>query len=208
MPDFARDAERPQPAKVALRDRLLAVRRSKSPEELTSAASAIQSALATRVRLQSPKVIAAYAPVGSEPGGRDLPEVLRAAAPTTSAVLLPVLLPDGDLDWARYEGPSSLRSGPRGLLEPVGPRLSPAAIAQADLVVVPALAVDRHGLRMGRGGGSYDRALARVPATAFTVALLHDGELLNSVPAEPHDRRVRAVITPGQGLSEALDWTK
>ena len=60
---------------------------------------------------------------------------------------------------------------------------------------------------MGRGGGSYDRVLARV-GLADSVALLHDGELLPRVPAEPHDRRVHAVITPAEGLSEIADWTK
>ncbi|TDB95060.1 5-formyltetrahydrofolate cyclo-ligase, partial [Micromonospora fluostatini] len=86
--------------------------------------------------------------------------------------------------------------------EPAGPRLGVTAIAGADLVVVPALAVDRRGLRLGRGGGSYDRALARVPATVPTVALLHDGELVGSLPAQPHDRPVRAVVTPASGVIE------
>jgi 5-formyltetrahydrofolate cyclo-ligase len=165
-------------------------------------------------------VVAAYAPIGPEPGGPDLPESLRTVLLTPPAVplparpavrpavLLPVLLPDGDLDWVLYEGPSSLRRGPRGLLEPAGPRLGVAAIAEASFVVVPALAVDRRGVRMGRGGGSYDRALARASDSAFTVALLHDGELVDTVPAEPHDRRVRATITPAEGLSETPDWTK
>ena len=66
---------------------------------------------------------------------------------------------------------------------------------------MPALAVSRSGMRLGRGGGSYDRALARAES-AFTVALLHDGELLDEVPAEPHDRPVDAVITPADGLIE------
>ncbi|GID94369.1 hypothetical protein Adi01nite_37810 [Amorphoplanes digitatis] len=139
--------------------------------------------------------------MGPEPGGPDLPEALAGR------LILPVLLPDNDLDWVRYEGPDSLRPGPRGLREPIGPRLGPEAVAQASLLVVPALAVDRSGLRLGRGGGSYDRALARA-ADAYSVALLHDGEFLPSVPAEPHDRRVRAVITPAEGLNETLDWTK
>ncbi|PSK58900.1 5-formyltetrahydrofolate cyclo-ligase [Micromonospora sp. MH33] len=78
-------------------------------------------------------------------------------------------------------------------------------MAGADLVVVPALAVDRRGYRLGRGGGSYDRALARVPATVPTVALLHDGELVEVVPAQPHDRPVRFVITPGGGLVAVPD---
>lgn len=201
MPDFAREAEKSRSAKVALRNQLLATRRSMPPEQRASAAAAIQAALQDLVRAQSPTTIAGYVPVGPEPGGADLPAVLAGR------LILPVLLPDNDLDWVLYEGPWSLRPGPRGLREPAGPRLGVDAIATADLVVVPALAVDRSGLRMGRGGGSYDRALARAK-TAYTVALLHDGELLPAVPAEPHDRRVHAAITPGEGLSETADWTK
>jgi len=201
MPDFASEAEKSRTAKIALRDRLLAARRSLPPETRASAAAAVQAALQDLVRAQSPTIIAGYVPVGPEPGGIDLPEVLAGR------LILPVLLKDNDLDWVRYEGPGSLRPGPRGLREPTGPRLGPEAIARASLLVVPALAVDRSGLRLGRGGGSYDRALARA-ANAYSVALLHDGEFLPSVPAEPHDRRVRAVITPAEGLSETVDWTK
>jgi 5-formyltetrahydrofolate cyclo-ligase len=65
-------------------------------------------------------------------------------------------------------------------------------------VLVPALAVDRHGNRLGRGGGSYDRALAR--ATGLTVAVLYDGELVDLLPVEPHDVPVNAVVTPRSGL--------
>ena len=208
MPDLTRDAQRSRAEKIALRSRLLAARRPKTPESLASAATAVLHTLEALVRQESPTVIATYVPIGSEPGGPDLPEVLREALPSTSSLLLPVLLPDGDLDWSPYAGPTSLRPGSRGLLEPTTPHLGPAAISRADFVVVPALAVDRRGVRMGRGGGSYDRALARVAETAWTVALLHDGELLDEVPSEPHDRRVRAAITPSEGLSAATDWTK
>jgi 5-formyltetrahydrofolate cyclo-ligase len=201
MPDFPGGAEKSRTAKVALRDQLLAARRSLPPETRVSAAAAVQAVLTDLVRVQQPTIIGGYVPVGSEPGGPDLPSVLAGH------LLLPVLLPDNDLDWVRYDGPESLRPGPRGLLEPVGPRLGADAIAQAALLVVPALAVDRSGLRMGRGGGSYDRALARA-RRAFKVALLHDGELLASVPGEPHDRRVHAVVTPSEGLSDTADWTK
>lgn len=201
MPDFAREAEKSRSAKLALRDQLLAARRSLSPERRASAAAAIQAVLHDLVRAKSPTVIAAYLPVGPEPGGPDLPDVLAGR------LILPVLRSDNDLDWALYEGPASLRPGPRGLREPAGPRLGVTAVTQADLIVVPALAVDRSGVRMGRGGGSYDRALTRA-TTAYTVALLHDGELLPAVPAEPHDRRVHAAITPGGGLNETADWTK
>jgi 5-formyltetrahydrofolate cyclo-ligase len=74
-------------------------------------------------------------------------------------------------------------------------------VTSADLVIVPALAVDRQGNRLGRGGGSYDRALARVGAAVPTIALLYDGELLDEVPAGPGDQPVRAVARPQEGIS-------
>jgi 5-formyltetrahydrofolate cyclo-ligase len=116
-------------------------------------------------------------------------------------VLLPLLLGDNDLDWASYEGPDSLAAAPRGLLEPTEPPRGPAAVTSADLVIVPALAVDRGGRRLGRGGGSYDRALARVGAAVPTVALIYDGELLDEVPAGRRDQRVRMVARPGEGIT-------
>lgn len=110
--------------------------------------------------------------------------------------LLPVLLPDGDLDWVAYDG--RLAPARAGLAEPLGPRLGPGAIAGCDVVLVPALLVDREGWRLGRGGGSYDRALSRATGTA--VALLHDDELVDAVPHEPHDVAVSAAATPSAGL--------
>ena len=201
MPDFASGAEKSSPRKFALRNQLLAARKSLSPEDRAQAAAAVQAALKDLVRAQSPTMIAAYVPLGPEPGGADLPEILG------DRLILPVLRPDNDLDWVRYEGTDTLRPGPRGLREPTGPRLGVDAVTEATLLIVPALAVDISGVRMGRGGGSYDRVLARV-GRAYSVALLHDGELLPTVPAEPHDRRVHAVITPAEGLSVTADWTK
>ena len=121
--------------------------------------------------------VAAYASFGTEPPTGALLDRL------TAEVLLPVLLPDRDLDWSAG-----------------GPPLGADAVASCGLVVVPALAVDRRGVRLGRGGGSYDRVLGRVPAGVPTVALLHDGELLDAVPAEPHDRRVSAAVLPTRGV--------
>jgi len=201
VPDFASGAEKSSSRKFALRDRLLAARKLLSPEDRAKAAAAVQAALKDLVRAQSPTMIAGYVPLGPEPGGADLPEILG------DRLILPVLRPDNDLDWVRYEGPDTLRPGPRGLREPIGPRLGVDAVTEATLLIVPALAVDTSGIRMGRGGGSYDRVLARV-GRAYSVALLHDGELLPTVPAEPHDRRVHAVITPAEGLSVTADWTK
>jgi len=110
--------------------------------------------------------------------------------------LLPVLQPSGDLDWAVDDGTYTVNR--HGISEPAGRRLGPEAVADCDLVLVPALLVDRRGTRLGRGGGSYDRALAR--ATGLTIALLHDGELVDELPREPHDIPVAAVATPSLGV--------
>ena len=141
---------------------------------------------------------ALYYSIGAEPDTRGL---LFALWKRGSYVLLPLLRPDGDLDWASYEGPESLVPGPRGLLEPGEPPRGPGAVARADVVLAPALAVDRAGNRLGRGGGSYDRALARVGPLVPLIALVYDAELVDHVPAEPHDVKVRAAVSPGGGIT-------
>ncbi len=149
-------------------------------------------------QVTSAGTIAAYYSVGTEPDTRGL---IFALWKRGSYVVLPVLLPDGDLDWASYEGPGSLAPGPRGVPQPVEPARGTGTVARADVVLVPALAVDVRGRRLGRGGGSYDRALARVGPQVPTIALLYDSELLPSVPAEEHDQAVRAVARPEQGIT-------
>jgi 5-formyltetrahydrofolate cyclo-ligase len=177
--------------KIALRDRLLTARRRLSLLEVQEAAQSIARHLLATDAVRRAATVAAYVSVGTEPGTGPLLDALLAAG---RRVVLPVLLPDLDLDWAEHTG--TLRSAGRGLLEPVGPRLGPEAVATADVVLTPGLAVDRTGMRLGRGGGSYDRALGRVPLGTFTCTLLHEGELVDVVPAELHDRPVAAAATP------------
>ncbi|MEU9115734.1 5-formyltetrahydrofolate cyclo-ligase [Streptomyces sp. NPDC048483] len=143
-----------------------------------------------------PPTVAAYVSIGHEPSTGPLLDALRAAG---VRVLLPVLLPDNDLDWAEYEGAERLVRAGWGLLEPAGERLGLEAVTGADVVLLPGLAVDGRGLRLGRGGGSYDRVLERLEragAAASLVVLLYDTEVLEEVPAEAHDRPVHAAVTP------------
>ncbi|MDG4833492.1 5-formyltetrahydrofolate cyclo-ligase [Solwaraspora sp. WMMD1047] len=189
-----------------MRHDLLARRRALPAPTRADAAGAVQHQLADLVRRLRPTTMTGYAPVGAEPGGPELPEVLSRAVETGGGrLLLPVLRTDLDLDWGRYTGPGGLVAAGRGMREPDGARLGRAAIAGAGLVVVPALAVDRAGIRLGRGGGSYDRALARVAPGALIVAALHDGELVDRLPAHPHDRPVHAVVTPTGGFRSLGD---
>jgi 5-formyltetrahydrofolate cyclo-ligase len=182
--------------KAELRARLLRARRALSAQEREAAAAALARTVRGVPECADSKVVAAYVSMGSEPGTGPLIDVLRDSG---ARVLLPVLLPDNDLDWAAYDGPDALVRTERGLLEPAGPRLGPDAVTGAQAVLLPGLAVDARGVRLGRGGGSYDRALSRIGragARPALVVVLYAHEVLDVVPAEPHDGPVDAALTP------------
>ena len=179
-------------AKLALRDQLLAARRRLPLTVVGERARALADHLASAPELRAAATVAAYVSVSSEPGTGPLLDALTAAG---KRVILPLLRPDNDLDWAVYAGSTGLHTARRGLLEPDGPALGPDAIRSADAVLVPGLAVGRDGMRLGRGGGSYDRVLDRVTPGTFVCLLLNSEEVLDTVPREDHDRPVSAVAT-------------
>ena len=180
--------------KQVLRRTMLAARAALDPRQRAEADAAIVAAARRIIRGASR--VAGFVPMPGEPGGPELPGSLAADLPPLG-LLLPSLMPDRDLDWAAYDGVLAAGPPPARLLEPAGPRLGVEAIATAEIVLVPAVTVDQSGVRLGRGGGSYDRALARVPVGTFVCTLLYDDELLDRVPADAHDRPVTAVATPG-----------
>ncbi|MFD6096739.1 5-formyltetrahydrofolate cyclo-ligase [Nocardiopsis flavescens] len=183
--------------KRRMRRDLLAARREMDPGERGRAGSAVRDTLTALPWLAMGGTVACYYSVGTEPDTRKLVAALWKRG---TYVLLPVFLPDGNLDWAAYEGPDGLEPAGHGLLEPTGHRYGTGALATADAVVCPALAVDRSGGRLGRGAGCYDRALALRGPHCPAIAVVYDGELVEAVPGEEHDLRVDAVVTPGGGL--------
>ncbi len=180
-------------AKLAFRDQLLTARRRRSLVEVGEAARAIAGHLLAAPEVRRAATVACYVSVGTEPGTTELLDRLTTGG---KRVILPVLLPGNDLDWAEYHGESSLAPAGRGLLEPMSPHLGVDAIATADAVLVPGLAASPAGQRLGRGGGSYDRVLARIPVGTFTCVLLYPDETGQPVPTEPHDRPVTAAASP------------
>ena len=144
-----------------------------------------------------------YIPVGSEPGATpgatsgDAEAFLDGLRDVR--VLLPIARTGLPMQWAPYR-PGHLVAAPFGLREPAPPWLGPEAIAEASVLLIPALAVDRRGVRLGRGAGFYDRALQLVDPAARLIAVVRDDELLDEVPAEPHDVPVTHALTPGHGL--------
>ncbi|MFJ9962674.1 5-formyltetrahydrofolate cyclo-ligase [Streptomyces avermitilis] len=183
-----------------LRREFLAVRSRLTADDVRETASALAARALELPELAQARTVAAYVSVGSEPGTLALLDALHERG---VRVLLPVLLADNDLDWGAYTGQGSLarvrHGGKMALLEPAGTRLGPSAVLGADAVLLPGLAVDARGMRLGRGGGSYDRVLARLERAGVDpalVVLLYDTEVVDRVPEEPHDRPVHAAVTP------------
>lgn len=182
--------------KAELRTRLLAARRGLTADERRAASSALAERVRELPPLAAAETLAAYVSMGTEPGTHALIEAMRVSG---TRVLLPVLQDDNDLDWAEYQGPATLERTGRGLLEPTGVRLGPQAVTGAQAVLLPGLAVDGRGVRLGRGGGSYDRVLERLREAGTHPALvvvLYAHEVVASVPREPHDHLVDAAVTP------------
>jgi 5-formyltetrahydrofolate cyclo-ligase len=181
-----------------LRRELLTARRARDPHERENLDAGVRATLASWLSARASAsdsttlTISAYVPMDGEPGGPSMPDALAEVTPD---ILLPIVLPDRDLDWAAHDRRAGFAPAQLGLREQVGPRLGPEAITRADVILVPALAVDRHGMRLGRGGGSYDRALSRVRPSQLILAVLYPDEILASVPSEPHDRPVHGVVT-------------
>lgn len=182
--------------KAEWRIRLTADRGRLSLAQRVAEAHALVEAVAA---MSVPDTVCCYVPFGTEPGSVAWLDVAREAG---ARVLLPVIPPGpSPLDWAEYTGPQTLSPGRlRGILEPAGPRLGPAALGEAGLVLVPALAVDHTGVRLGRGAGHYDRSLGHATAEAALIAVVRDDELVDRLPAELHDVRMTAVLTPRRGL--------
>src|SRR5580700_5010260 len=133
-------------AKAALRSELLAARRALTPQQRTEAGHCLRDAVLALPETEMTGTAAVYYSVATEPDTRGL---IFALWKRGTYVLLPILRPGGDLDWASYEGPDSLAAGPRGLQEPTETGRGVEAIARADVVLVPALAVDQSGNRLG-----------------------------------------------------------
>lgn len=194
---MSQSASSDQRSKRELRRGVLAVRAALTADDVQESARSLARHVLELPELAHVTSVAAYVSVGTEPGTGPLLEALRDRG---VSVLLPLLLPDNDLDWAPYEGPETLVRAERGLLEPSGPRLGPDAVTGVDAVLLPGLAADRRGLRLGRGAGCYDRVLARLAASGarpVRAVLLYEGELLDHVPGEAHDRPVVLAVTPG-----------
>lgn len=132
--------------------------------------------------------VASYISYEFEPETSDVNQRLIADG---KKVFLPRLLENNDIQWVSWNGSSENLTKVEKIYEPIGD----AVEVELDVIILPALHVDRMGNRLGQGGGSYDRALSR--SKAFKIALLHYGELTSEIlPIQPHDENIDAAATP------------
>ena len=191
------------PSKAALREQLLAARSCVADAVRATEARMLGEHLGALVegRVSSGSTICAYVPVKTEPGAIEMLDMLVRRS---ARVLLPVARTGAEevplpLLWGEYR-PNAFTRGRWGLLEPPEPWLPSSALAEAALVLVPALAVDRTGVRLGRGRGFYDRSLPDRDPRSWLIAMVRDEELVDELPADPHDVPMTHALTPRQGV--------
>ena len=184
-------------AKRALRADLRERRALLSEAQRTAAASAIADRLDALVDAVGARSVSCFLSTTTEPGTR---EFVTRAVRRGIRVLLPITRADGLLDWAVAADGDDVVEGMFGLPEPTGEVLSPMAVNDVDLMIIPAAAVDRTGMRMGWGRGYFDKTLGSMEKCPPVYAVVYDSEILDSLPREVHDQPVTGVVTPTQTL--------
>lgn len=183
--------------KPDLRRTVLKQRRATPQSTWSAEAAELRDGLLRWLEQHKITTMCGYVPVPGEPGALELLDDVRAAG---CRLLLPIVVGPAPLDWAEYSGAAALRPARFGLMEPVGPPLGPRVIADVDAVLVPALAVDHRGVRLGRGGGHYDRSLPLISGPTELIGVIRDTELVTELPSEKHDATLTGVLTPSLGV--------
>jgi 5-formyltetrahydrofolate cyclo-ligase len=178
--------------KRALRAEIRERRRIRTSTERSAAAEAITQHLVDLASDLKVRSLSAYLSMTDEPGTRDF---VAWACDQDIRVLLPVSREDGLLDWAPYDGRGE-EVDFLGLPTPTSDLLGPIAINDVDLILIPAAAVDRTGMRMGWGRGYFDKTLGSMEGCPPVYAVIFDDELVDEVPRERHDQPVNGVVTP------------
>jgi len=185
-------------AKRALRAELRERRQLLSETQRAAAATGVAEQLDALITETGARSISCYLSMTTEPPTR---EFLAAAVQRGIRVLLPVTRVDGLLDWAVTDDTTEVAAGELGFDEPVGELLGPIAVDEVDLMIIPAAAIDKTGMRLGWGRGYFDKTLGSMQKRPPVYALVYDSEVLESVPRDLHDQPVDGIVTPTQTLT-------
>ena len=181
--------------KKALRRAMLDRQRALSESERAAMTASLTKGLLQFPAYPKARKIMAYL---SLPGEADLDDFIRVALAEGKEIYVPVCLPDFQMEAGRLSDMEHFAKGPHGLRD-LPPGYESARPEDLDLLLVPAVAVDISGHRLGRGAGYYDRFLSRV-SQEKRVAVVWDFQLTEAVPAEAHDLSVGAVITEKRSI--------
>jgi len=184
-------------AKRALRAELRERRQLLTPQARELASAGVRAQLDALVDQLGVTSMSCFLSITTEP---DTHEFVEAAVARGIRVLLPVTRKDGLLDWAVATADGDIAEGLFGLPEPTGELLGPIAVNDVDLLVIPAAAVDRRGMRLGWGRGYYDKTIGSMHRCPPVYAVIFDSELVDEVPSDLHDQPVTGVVTPTQTL--------
>ena len=187
-------------AKRAMRAELRERRQLLSQAARDAAAEGIRVQLDELVERVGARSISCFLSIPTEPGTR---EFVAGAVARGIRVLLPITRVDGLLDWAVATPDGDIAEGMFGLPEPVGEVLGPIAVNDVDLLVIPAAAVDRSGMRLGWGRGYFDKTIGSMERCPPVYAVVYDSEVVDEVPSDRLDQPVTGVVTPTQTLTLA-----
>jgi len=185
------------PSKRAIRAEVRERRRIMTASEREATAAGLLANMKRVVDQYVAGRIACYLSINDEPPTR---EFLDWAVGEGLLVYLPVAREDGLMDWAPYESGDEAIDV-LGMPIPTSEVLGPIALADADVVFVPAASVARDGMRLGWGRGYYDRALGTLGSESTVFAVVYDHELVDDVPREKHDQPVDGMVTPSRIIS-------
>lgn len=196
MPDAIDDAKR------ALRADLRERRQQRSEAVRTADAEGVKAQLDALVARTGAQSVSCFLSTPTEPGTH---EFVADAVARGIRVLLPVTRADGLLDWVVADPADDIAEGLFGTPEPVGALLSPLAVNDVDLLIIPAAAVDRSGMRLGWGRGYFDKTIGSMENCPPVYAVVFDSEFVDEVPRDLHDQPVTGIVTPTRTLTLAPD---
>ncbi|KQZ06056.1 5-formyltetrahydrofolate cyclo-ligase [Microbacterium sp. MEC084] len=189
-------------AKRALRAELRERRQLLSDAQREAADEGIRAQLEALIARLGAHSVSCFLSSPTEPGTRGF---IRWAMSRGIRVLLPVMREDGLLDWTVASPGGEEVETPLGVPEAVGDLLGPIAVNDVDVMLIPAAAVDRTGMRMGWGRGYFDKTLGSMDRRPPVYAVIYDSELVDSVPRDVHDQPVSGVVTPTRTLDLPAD---
>jgi 5-formyltetrahydrofolate cyclo-ligase len=181
---------------------MLALRNSKPTAELDQLSSRITARLLDLPTLKEARIISTYLDIGSEVRTRGLVEW---AVGNSKKIIVPVVdKAQQRLIFSEFRTPEELERGAHGIQEPKREFRRPIALEQADVILVPGVAWDQKGFRIGYGAGYYDRSINALRTHVTTIGLAYEFQFISNVPRSRYDRRVDRIVTESRIIETTL----